>query len=215
MPAPADRPFTDHTLRRARKGKRSALEQMWTAWNPPLLRFFRARNAPDPEDLAQQVWLEVAAKLPDFDGDARAFRRWLFTLAHRRLIDGARRRSARPSEPVSHQPERLEAAATGPTPEAAVDELDWAMSLVSALPDTQAAVVVLRTVAGLSTDDVAQVIGKSPGAVRVLHHRGLRRLEALLAADEVADEHPIERPVRKESDTRVTPANTAALTPTT
>ncbi len=55
-----------------------------------------------------------------------------------------------------------------------------AISIISALPTLQAEVIMLRVVAGLDNHAVAQLVGRSPGAVRVAAHRGLRRLEATL-----------------------------------
>jgi RNA polymerase sigma-70 factor (ECF subfamily) len=40
---------------------------------------------------------------------------------------------------------------------------------------------MLRVVAGLDTGDVARIVGKTPGAVRVAAHRGLRRLAGQVA----------------------------------
>jgi RNA polymerase sigma-70 factor (ECF subfamily) len=57
-----------------------------------------------------------------------------------------------------------------------------AVAVVAALPPLQAEVIVLRVLAGLDTDAVAQIVGRSPGAVRVAAHLGLRRLAETLAA---------------------------------
>jgi RNA polymerase sigma-70 factor (ECF subfamily) len=54
------------------------------------------------------------------------------------------------------------------------------MALVNRLPTQQAEVIMLRVVAGLDTEAVADLLGKTPGSVRVTAHRGLKRLEALL-----------------------------------
>jgi RNA polymerase sigma-70 factor, ECF subfamily len=51
-----------------------------------------------------------------------------------------------------------------------------AVALVARLSSDQAEVVALRIIAGLDTDAVARILGKSPGAVRVALHRGLRTL---------------------------------------
>jgi RNA polymerase sigma-70 factor (ECF subfamily) len=53
--------------------------------------------------------------------------------------------------------------------------------LLAGLPAIQAEVIMLRVVAGLDTETVAQLVGRSPGAVRVAAHRGLRRLAGILA----------------------------------
>ena len=55
-----------------------------------------------------------------------------------------------------------------------------AISIISSLPRFQAEVITLRVVAGLDNQAVAQLVGRSPGAVRIAAHRGLRRLEATL-----------------------------------
>jgi RNA polymerase sigma-70 factor (ECF subfamily) len=51
-----------------------------------------------------------------------------------------------------------------------------ALALVAELPPDQAEVVALRVLGGLEVAEVARIVGKRPGAVRVLAHRGLRRL---------------------------------------
>ena len=56
-----------------------------------------------------------------------------------------------------------------------------AIALVAALPPLQAEAIMLRVVAGLDTEAVAELLGRSPGAVRVAAHRGLRRLAGILA----------------------------------
>ena len=57
-----------------------------------------------------------------------------------------------------------------------------ALAVVATLPPDQAEAVVLRVVAGLDVDRVAEIMGKRPGTVRVLTHRGLRRLAERLGA---------------------------------
>ena len=64
---------------------------------------------------------------------------------------------------------------------------DAIAALTSALPAEQAEIVVLRVVGGLPVEEVARVIGKKPGAVRVLQHRALRRL-----ASQFRDVFPLE-----------------------
>ena len=56
-----------------------------------------------------------------------------------------------------------------------------AIALLSELPRLQAEVVLLRVLAGLDTNAVARLLGRSPGAVRIAGHRGLRRLAEILA----------------------------------
>jgi RNA polymerase sigma-70 factor (ECF subfamily) len=77
----------------------------------------------------------------------------------------------------------LELTSAQDTVAAAEEDLstEAALGLIAALPPGQAEVVFLRAVVGLSVAEVASFVGHQPGAVRVLAHRGLRRLEQLLA----------------------------------
>ena len=62
-------------------------------------------------------------------------------------------------------------------------DTDAALRVIRKLAPDQAEVILLRVVAGLDMARVAQILGKRPGAIRVLQHRGLRRLAQLLDAD--------------------------------
>jgi RNA polymerase sigma-70 factor (ECF subfamily) len=143
-----------------------------------LLRYLR-HHAPDvAEDLLAETWLAAAKELPRFQGDAEDFRAWLFTVARRRVADHYRRRHRRPSL-VELDPEALAPARDRPD-ESAIASLSAQSAieaLVHDLPSDQAEVVLLRVVADLSVEQVAEIVGRSPGSVRVLQHRALRRLE--------------------------------------
>ncbi|MDP9071264.1 MAG: RNA polymerase sigma factor [Actinomycetota bacterium] len=139
----------------------------WLA--PAVLGYLRAQRAPDPEDLVGEVFLQVARDLPRFRGDDDALRRWVFTIAHNRLLDARRRQSRRP------QP------AHGPLPEVAspppADPLDPELvAALSTLTPDQREVVVLRFVGDLSLEDVARITRRKVGAVKALQHRALEVL---------------------------------------
>ncbi len=154
---------------------------LWRDANPGLLRYLRVLAPENAEDIAAETWVHVVRGLPRFIGDEAAWRAWLFTTARRRLIDQARFRKRHPAEPL----EDISAAEMPSSPDAAQIALDnlateSAIALLSQLPLPQAEVILLRVVAGLDTDVVADLLGKTPGNVRVMAHRGLKRLEELL-----------------------------------
>lgn len=167
----------DDLMRRAAGGNPEALAELWRTHQHLLLRYFRGKGMADPEDLASTVWLEVASGLSRFEGDLEDFRRWLFTIAARRRIDDIRstkRRAARLEQaPVDTRPPD-EPAAEDEAERAAA--LDAALALVRGLPADQAEAVLLRVVADLGVAEVATIMGRTEGAVRVLVHRGLKRL---------------------------------------
>jgi RNA polymerase sigma-70 factor (ECF subfamily) len=136
------------------------------------------------EDLAAETWLDVVKGLARFSGDEAGFRSWVFTIARRRHIDVLRSMSRRPVEVSTEDADRSEFGLQDPVVLAAEDksELETALKTIARLPPAQAEVVMLRAVAGLSVAEVADVVGRRPGAVRILAHRGLRRLAEVLAA---------------------------------
>ena len=69
------------------------------------------------------------------------------------------------------------AASDDPAAEASASD---ALSVIGRLPPDQAEVVLLRVVGGLSAEEVGRIVGKNAGAVRVLQHRGLKRLAEIL-----------------------------------
>lgn len=167
----------DEVIERARAGDSDALGQLWRTYQHLLLRYFRGKGMPDPDDLASIVWVEVATSLDRFEGGEHDFRKWLFTIAARRRIDGIRsikRREAH-AEKSRPAPADLQSPSAGEDAERA-RALERALELVSSLPPDQAEAVMLRVVADLSVSEVAAIMQRRDGAVRVLVHRGLKRL---------------------------------------
>ncbi len=170
-----------NSLDAARVGDREALSELWRTHQAPLLRYLRSRRTPSPDDVASQVWIDVATSIGRFEGDDDDFRRWLFTIAHRRSVDQIRK-AVRASAPRSAFTVRsADHAAGADTAHEHHDALDRAVALVATLPDNQAEAVMLSVVNDLSTADVAAVMGISAGNVRVLVHRGLTRLRRKLS----------------------------------
>jgi len=159
------------------------LERLYRELQPALLRHLRSSHAWQAEDIAADVWLEVASLLPRFVGGDDAFRAWLFTLARRRVIDSYRRAGRRPTEAL-HEDD-YEAPSDGPDDQA-LDRLGTEATIARLhhlLTPDQVEVLLLRVVAGLPVEDVALLTGKRPVNVRVVHHRALRR-----AADRWGDD---------------------------
>jgi RNA polymerase sigma-70 factor, ECF subfamily len=166
----------DEALARAFAGDEAGFLQLWRALQPPLLRFLRVIGCDDPDDVASETWLQVVRDLPRFSGAEEDFRRWLFTIGRHRAIDAARARARRPATPVSTGMEIL--ADHQLVEDQVLDgiSVQRAVALLAGLSRDQAEAVALRVIAGLETPDVAKILGKSAGAVRVALHRGLKTL---------------------------------------
>lgn len=168
-------------LTAAQQGDEGAFSALWRETNPALLRYLRVIVPESAEDIAAETWVSVIRSLDKFRGGEEAWRAWLFTTARRRVLDDGRRRSRRPESPVA-EVGTGDAASAVDAADLALENLATrdALAAVASLPPLQAEVIMLRVVAGLDTETVAQLLGRSTGAVRVAAHRGLRRLAQTL-----------------------------------
>ena len=173
------------TLAHARTGDEQAFACIFRDVQPSLLRYLRV-IATDPEDVAGETWVQVVSGLRRFRGGEQDFRAWLFTIARNRAADAGRSRARRPAVPLDMTELDITEAAQLTTPDAADQALEMlstqsTLAMIKSLPPDQAEIIMLRVVAGLDTGDVARIVGKTPGAVRVAAHRGLRRLAGQVA----------------------------------
>ena len=150
-------------------------EQAYDQLAPAVRGYFRGRGGRDPDDLTGDVFVNVTRGIGSFRGDAVALRRWVFTIAHNRLVDELRRAGHDPHVWTDMPPE----SASAEVAVVVVDEI--LLAALAQLGDDQREVVVLRFVADLPLKDVARIVGKSSGAVKMLQGRGLARLSELLA----------------------------------
>lgn len=163
-------------LEAARAGAGWALAELYHELHPRVLRYLRAMEPSEHEDLAADVWLETSHALQRFEGDEAGLRGLAFTIARRRVLDLRRRRARRGTSPVPQ--EQLVSTEAGDAEEDAMASLstDEALRQILRLPPDQAQVILLRVIADLPVAEVASILEKTPGAVRALQHRAVRRL---------------------------------------
>lgn len=173
----------------AQAGGEWAFAQLYDEYNPRLERYFAGRAPSATQDLAADTWLGAARTLPKFQGDESQFRSWLFTIAHRRLADHWKDRKRTGWEPLGAD-SLAEYLAPDETERSVVDSLsgrEAAQKIAAVLPADQAEVVLLRVVAGLEVEQVAAILGRRPGTVRVLQHRALKKLSKEFSLEPVTE----------------------------
>lgn len=176
-------------LEAAREGAPWAFEAIYRDLAPAVFGYLRGQGAAEPEDLASEVFVGIVRSLERFDGDERAFRTWVFSIAHRRLVDERRRLSRSLEEPTdpAEMSGLSSGALVGDVEEEALEMLGSGVRrAMKALSSDQRAVLLLRILADLSVAEVASILGKSQGAVKTLQRRGLRSLVRQLEAEGVS-----------------------------
>ena len=180
-------------VRDARAGDTHALGRLYDSYRDRVVRFATGRlgDAEKAEDVTSETFESVLRNLGSYRAGTD-FEAWLFTIAHRRVADHFRRRSRRREvelDETVHATDRggratlagrLPAVAG---PEEAVLAAERRAEVAGAfrrLRADQQEVLALRVLGGLSAVQVAEVLGKSEGAVRVAQHRALRSLRELM-----------------------------------
>jgi RNA polymerase sigma-70 factor (ECF subfamily) len=173
-------PDFDGVLAAAQAGAEWAFSLLYRDLNPPLIRYFSARVPSAAEDLSAETWLAAARQLQTFRGGELSFRAWLFTIGRRQMIEHWRYSARRPADPVGPEILLNQVATSDPATEVldVLSAQETVRAIALALTPDQADVVLLRVLAGLRVEQVAEVLGKRPGTVRVLQHKALRRLAA-------------------------------------
>ncbi|GAA1759308.1 sigma-70 family RNA polymerase sigma factor [Nonomuraea bangladeshensis] len=166
------------------QGDRSAIESLLGELRPMVVRYCRARlgrvsgQYHIADDVAQEVCIAVLSALPRYRDMGRPFASFVFGIASHKVADALRSsvRSAVPTQDLPDGPDE------GPGPEETVVryiEVEHARRLLARLPENQRELLLLRVVSGLSAEETGNVLGMSPGAVRVAQHRALTRLRQM------------------------------------
>jgi RNA polymerase sigma-70 factor (ECF subfamily) len=168
-------PFDD-VLGAAQTGAGWAFEVLYRDLSPAVTGYLRLHGAAEPDDLASETFIGVFTGLAGFCGDEDALRAWVFTIAHRRLIDDWRRRSRRPQ--MADDDSELAGHVGGDVEDDVLVRVgtEGVHLLCGELPDDQRTVLLLRILADLTVEQVAQVMGRSVASVKALQRRGLRSL---------------------------------------
>lgn len=181
--------ITDAHVHGLRTGDPDAAVAVYRALSGPVYGYLLRRMG-EPEaaqDVTAAVFTEVLEGADSFEGSPSGLRAWIFQIARNRMVDHYRRESYR------RHPSLDEMAEAGRFPEAGDDpesetvsrmEEERILALTEELTPDQREVVLLRLVADLPVAEVAELMDRTPGAVKVLQHRALRALAAKLEGSE-------------------------------
>jgi RNA polymerase sigma-70 factor (ECF subfamily) len=172
---------------RARQGDKEAYGDLYELYLDEIYGYiyYRVSNRADAEDLTEQVFLKAWENLSNYRGDV-PFKAWLYRIARNATVDHYRtRKQSVPldlNEPIMDKQEQPEQKALNR--ETAL-RLNGAIAKLSTLHQD---VIILRFVNGHSTEEIAQILERSTGAVRVLQHRALKAIQGFLVAEDIVND---------------------------
>ncbi len=169
----------------ARRREPAAVTRVYTAYAPALFRFFMAAvgDRHQAEDLTGNAFLSAIEALPRFRGPIEAMGGWLFQIARHDLYDYRRKQNRSRTEPLDDNLDEAAAQDGIADPEdLAIERLEGSrvVAAMRELSPDQREVLLLRMAAGLTAPEVAEILGKTTGAVKALQHRGLASLARVL-----------------------------------
>ena len=169
-------------------GDRRALQRIMAIIHPMVLRYARARigggRTPTPEDIAQEICLAVATSISRYVDKGRPFMAFVYGIAFNKVADAHRSMSRDHAHPTGEVPDTVTEKGT---PEDHILETDGSnrvRALLDSLSEKARDIVILRVFVGLSAEETAEIVGSTPGAVRVAQHRALSTLRKNLGAQQ-------------------------------
>ncbi len=174
-------------IRRAKEYDSSAFASIYEHYYEDVYNYIyhRVTNAPVAEDLTAEVFLKALDSIASFTFRGVPLSVWLFRIARNLVADHFRRGPGLVEVPLKEGMLPLEAGADDVF-EKELTQQQLARAL-SNLTEDQQDVIILRFVDGFSTADVAQVLGKSVGAVKSLQSRALNSLNRFLEVDQTSE----------------------------
>ncbi len=144
--------------------------------------FYRTGDPDEAEDLTSRVFLQALQHLPRFQERGLPFAAWLFRIAHNLVANWHRDRQRHPTVPLSENGHERGSDRV----EALLERREARERLLAAmrrLPPDRQQLLILKFVEGLSNAEIARIMGRSEGAIRVLYHRTLEALRRELSRE--------------------------------
>lgn len=170
----------------AQRGDQAAIAAIYERFAPRLYRYFLARvewRTHLAEDLTEDVFVRVLARLGTYRERGAPFSSWLFRIAHNRLVDYLR---AQPKASAVDLANCWYLADSRSQQELiAVLLHDQLHNAMRQLPESQRKVIALRYLQDLTSAETAGIVGKAEGAVKKIQARGLKGLRKALNLDDL------------------------------
>jgi len=171
-------------IQRAKRGDPTAFAEIYDRYQPAIFRYISCRvsDVAIAEDLTSEVFVHLVESIDGFTYQGRPLLAWLYTIA-RNLVTDHYRSAGRDSTVPLHEGLTDDSPNPGEAAEHALDQQRLSAALAH-LTEEQRQVILLKFFEGLDNESIAQILGKSYGAVKSLQHRALEALRRILKSDE-------------------------------
>lgn len=175
-----DQSFLENLLIKAKKGESMAFDELYGLFFKKIYRFifYRVSHKETAEDLSEEVFLKAYSKLSSLSED-KSFEGWLYQIARNLVIDYYRQKK----DPVVAL-EDVENTLEYQTNIVDIVNLDnrqkILLKLIKELPAEQQVVIKLKFFEDLQNSEIAELLHKNEGTIRVIQHRALAKMQELI-----------------------------------
>ncbi len=168
-------------IERAKGGDSSSFGLLYDHYLPGIYRFvlLRVNHREEAEDITHQTFLKAWENIEQYHFRGYSFGSWLYRIARNTIIDNHRKSNPEISLEVLAPNLLVDLESQSELTEIKI-EGETILKALSQLKEVEQEVVIMRFVEELTHREVARIIGKSEGAVKVIQHRALKSLRIIL-----------------------------------
>ena len=141
--------------------------------------FYHVKSKTAAEDITGEAFLKAWRAISSCRGKENTFSSWLYRIAHNQMIDEIRKRQRRPSLEL----ENIENISDSESSVERYLEQQELLEVVDCLPPNQRRLIILKFIEGMDNREIANIMGKSEGALRVMQMRALSTLKKELSKE--------------------------------
>lgn len=175
-----DKPLSPHVFGKAKHGDQAAFGEIYNLFFKRIYRFiyFRVSHKEAAEDLAEEIFLKAFGKISSVrDGDA--LQAWLYQIARNAVIDYYREKKS--DVPLDEIENTLEYESNIVDAVSLSQDQQMFMLALKQLPAEQQIIIKLKFIEDLDNSAIAEMLHKSEGAIRVIQHRAIIKLQELIS----------------------------------
>ena len=170
-----------NTIKSAIKGEASAFGLLYDKYQPQIYRFIylKVSHREEAEDLCHQVFLSAWQNIKSYEFKGFPFSSWLYSIARNKVIDHYRTKKFFIDIETVYITEENDKK----TNESILDfkiSLENVKKAIPELPQIEQDVIIMRFVEDMSPREIASILNKSEGSIRLIQHKAIKRLKELL-----------------------------------
>jgi RNA polymerase sigma-70 factor (ECF subfamily) len=172
----------DHqTVKQAQQGNRSAVAALYRQYNAQVYRYiaYRVGDTAVADDLTADVFVSMVKHIKTYELRGRPFLAWLYTIASNVVKMHYRSQNKMDFEPLAD--EMIDQEANPAEIAQAHITHEQLLAVMPRLTEPQRQVILLKFIEGFSNREIAEIVGKKEGAIRILQHRAILALRHILS----------------------------------